>query len=188
VTWLIHMCDMTHSHVWHDSFTCVTWLIHMCDMTHSHVWHDSFWSVSDACVTWLFHTCDMTPSYARHDSCVFVTWLVHVVALPMHMNGKGDVSIDAWHLRDIRVCLLCVLHITGYHRYIVVPSIAGLLLVRRVREFLKRVDRRMTLARHTHKALCVDKAWHMMWLSNWSVYTKRHNCIFMTLGRHMCVL
>jgi len=24
---LIHMCDMTHSYVWHDSFMCVTWLI-----------------------------------------------------------------------------------------------------------------------------------------------------------------
>ena len=35
------MCDMTCSHVWHDSFTCVTLLIHTCDMTHSHVWHDS---------------------------------------------------------------------------------------------------------------------------------------------------
>jgi len=35
ITW-----DMTHSHVWHDPFTCVTWPIHMCDMTHSHVWHD----------------------------------------------------------------------------------------------------------------------------------------------------
>jgi len=28
--WLIHMCDMTHPYVWHDSFICVTWLIHMC--------------------------------------------------------------------------------------------------------------------------------------------------------------
>ena len=36
----MHMCDLTHSHVWHDS--CVTWLTHMCDMAHSHVWHDSF--------------------------------------------------------------------------------------------------------------------------------------------------
>ena len=26
---LIHMCDMTHSYVWHDSFICVTWLIHV---------------------------------------------------------------------------------------------------------------------------------------------------------------
>jgi len=27
--------------VWHDSFIWVTWLIHMCAMTHSYVWHDS---------------------------------------------------------------------------------------------------------------------------------------------------
>jgi len=34
------MCDMfaSYTHVWHDSFICVTWLIHMCDMTHSYVW------------------------------------------------------------------------------------------------------------------------------------------------------
>jgi len=30
----INMCDVTHSHVWHDSFTCVTRPIHMCDVTH----------------------------------------------------------------------------------------------------------------------------------------------------------
>jgi len=36
----------TCRYVWHDSFICVTWLIHMCDMTHSYVWddeHDSEW-------------------------------------------------------------------------------------------------------------------------------------------------
>jgi len=40
------LCDRTSScvrrdsfwHMWHDSFICVTWLIHMCDMTHSYVW------------------------------------------------------------------------------------------------------------------------------------------------------
>jgi len=49
VTWeaLIHSCMWHGSH----SFTRVTWLIHMCDMTHSHVWHDSF-----TCVTWLIHS------------------------------------------------------------------------------------------------------------------------------------
>ena len=62
VTWLIHMCDMTHSYVWHDSFIFVTWLIHICDMTHLYVWPDSFIRV-----TWLIHTCDMTYSYLRHD-------------------------------------------------------------------------------------------------------------------------
>jgi len=32
---------MTLPCVWHDSFICVTWLIHMCDMTHSDVWHNA---------------------------------------------------------------------------------------------------------------------------------------------------
>ena len=63
VTWLIHMCDLTHSYVWLDSFICVTRLIHMCHMTHSYVWHDQF-----ICVTWLMHMCDMTHSYVWHDS------------------------------------------------------------------------------------------------------------------------
>jgi len=48
--WLSYMCAATHSHVCHDSFTCVPWLIHMCAMTHSHVCHDSF-----TCVPWLIH-------------------------------------------------------------------------------------------------------------------------------------
>jgi len=58
VRYIIHMCDMTHSYVWHDSFICVTWLIHMCDMTHSYVWHASFISV--------WHDLyDMTHSHVR---------------------------------------------------------------------------------------------------------------------------
>jgi len=66
--WLIHICDMTHSHMWHDSFTCVTWLIHICDMTHSHMWHDSS--------TGVFHMCDMTHSHV----CEWVmshAWMSH---------------------------------------------------------------------------------------------------------------
>jgi len=84
VTWLIRMCDMTHSYVWHDSFTCVTWLIHMCDMTHSYVRHDTL-----ICVTWHTHMCDMTHSYVWHDSFICVTWLICVtcdVAFVMHLT------------------------------------------------------------------------------------------------------
>jgi len=62
VTWLVHMCDMTRSYVWHDSIICVTWLVHMCHMTRSYVWHDSF-----ICVTWLVHMCDMT-RFLEHDA------------------------------------------------------------------------------------------------------------------------
>ena len=36
VIWLNYTCD-TALHVWHDSFICVMWLIHMSDMTDSHV-------------------------------------------------------------------------------------------------------------------------------------------------------
>jgi len=76
VTWLIHMCDMTHLYVWHDPFIRVTWLVHMCDMTHSYVWHDSFIRV-----TWLIHMCDMTDSLTHshvwHDTFRRVTWLIH---------------------------------------------------------------------------------------------------------------
>jgi len=83
VTWLIHMCDVTHSYVWHDSFMCVpwfihicvTWLIHMCDVTHLHVWRDSF--INE---TWPIHMCDMTHWYVRHDSLICVTWLIHMCA------------------------------------------------------------------------------------------------------------
>ena len=49
LTCLIHMCDVTHSWVWHDSpliHVCnVTHTsrggVYVCDMTHSRVWHDS---------------------------------------------------------------------------------------------------------------------------------------------------
>jgi len=46
VTWLMHMADMTHPHVWRDSFTLVTWLTHMCDVTHSPASRNSFTSVT----------------------------------------------------------------------------------------------------------------------------------------------
>jgi len=54
-TWLIHMCDTTHS--------CVPWHIHMRDMddsimrtvSHSYAWHVAFMFVA-----WLMNTPDMT--------------------------------------------------------------------------------------------------------------------------------
>jgi len=88
VTWLIHMCDMTHSYVWHDSFICVTWLIHMCDMTHSYVWQASFicgtWPICLCDVTfsyvwkWLIRWCDRTHSYVGHGAFIEEMWLIHM--------------------------------------------------------------------------------------------------------------
>jgi len=85
----VDMCDMTHSHVWHDvidmcdmaSLTCVTWvgdfaytprIIRRCDMSHSHVWHNSFlW------VTWLIPTCGIPPLRVWHDSLLCVCDMTH---------------------------------------------------------------------------------------------------------------
>ena len=109
-----------HSYVWHDSFVCVTWLIpmcdmthSMCDMTHSYVWHDSF-----ICVNWLIHICDMTHSYVWHESfhVTYSSHMVHThVALRTRMwhaimmllpaGMKLTWSIHMWHdtlVRDMQ--------------------------------------------------------------------------------------
>ena len=92
VTWLIHMPDSTHSHVWYDPCKCVTWLIHVRDIictytytlsdslslslslshTHSHdvkhtkhpyVWHDSL--IGATWLIWICEVVDNNPSYSR---------------------------------------------------------------------------------------------------------------------------
>jgi len=85
-TWLIHMCNMTHSYVRqthscvrHDSFICAIPMMTPM-MTHSYVRHDSFICVrhdSFICAIWLIHMCDMTYSPVWHDSiCECLTWHV----------------------------------------------------------------------------------------------------------------
>ena len=101
VTWLVQMCDMTHSCMWYDSCMCVTrpipmcdMLIPMCDMTHPYVWHDPsicvshahVWHDSFRYVTWIIRMCDMTHTHSDlwhdshphvwHDSVTRVTWRI----------------------------------------------------------------------------------------------------------------
>jgi len=94
VTWLIHVHDITHSYVWHDSLLCVTWLIRICGMACLSVWHG-------ACipVTWPIHGCDMTHSCVRFDSSMCVTWLVilHINnSLLMHMPCHTSMCVDMY--------------------------------------------------------------------------------------------
>jgi len=81
--WVKHMCDMTHTYVWHDSyipellptsnfpyarydsFTRVTWF-------NSNVWHDS--CMRELCATSTF-------PYVWHDSFTCVTWTIYMSAV-----------------------------------------------------------------------------------------------------------
>ena len=69
----VGLCGIIHSHVRHVSFTCVTWLIPVCDMTLSYVWHDSFihvkWFI--LCVTYFIHMCNIAlrTLRARRNTC-----------------------------------------------------------------------------------------------------------------------
>jgi len=129
VTWIIHMCEITHSFVWHDSFTWAKRLIHsfahkrgaavyvmcdihcsyvsnvagllnMCDISLSYVWHDLF-----ICVTWLFYTCDMTPSEVWHDSIKCVTWRIHSCGVK---GGLQRIYRVTWLLNRWQVSFKCV--------------------------------------------------------------------------------
>jgi len=102
VPWLLFVCDMNRSLVWHDSFICVTWLIHRnewswwnCGGLHEiicvwvlrlnriwdtprlciHMWHDYMY------VTWLY-ICDMTIHMWHEIICVRVLWLNYIWDTP----------------------------------------------------------------------------------------------------------
>jgi len=141
VTWLIHMCDMTHSYVWRDSFICVTWHIHMCDTTHSCVWHDPFicvtrlnhhmcgmtpsshvWNDTSIilpfiCVTWFIHECDTTHlSHVWHDSFItWVAWLIHMCDMThSYVWHDSFVSRVARLFYEMHLAWL-IHHITTHH-------------------------------------------------------------------------
>jgi len=82
----MHICDVTHSYVWHDAFKCLTGLVYMCDAIYSCV--TGLWRIhSVSSHAWAhasrrIHTCDMNHSYAwrdlGYDSFICGTWLIHM--------------------------------------------------------------------------------------------------------------
>jgi len=110
VKWLMCVCAMTHSRVWHDSIICVTRLVYTCDMTCSCVWRDSF-----ICVTWLIHDvtrrlihmCDMTHSWLIHMCDMTHSWLIYMCDMTHDVTRS-----TAWAPRQSHCMLRCVYYMT----------------------------------------------------------------------------
>jgi len=150
VTWLIRMCDMTHSYVWHDSFRCVTWLIYKCNMAHSYVWHELihlFDMNSFICVTWLIQMCDMTQSYVWHASFICMTWT----------------HLYVWHE---------LIHMCDMNSFICVTC-----LVIRCRSLCKRaLQKWLYSAKETYDFKEPTYVWHA---SSYAVTRMNESCIYM---------
>ena len=69
----MHMCDMTPSYLWRDSFPHAA-LEEVKDVTYSCMWCDS-WGM------WRIHTCDVTHAQVWRDTFICVTWLIRMCAV-----------------------------------------------------------------------------------------------------------
>jgi len=85
---------MAYSDVWRGSFICVTWLIRMCDMTHSYVWLDLRWLlcvwVDVSCHTYEWVASHIWMSRVTHvdESCHTYGWVMSHIWMShvTHMN------------------------------------------------------------------------------------------------------
>jgi len=86
------ICDKSHADVRHDS---MTWLVHVCDITHSPARHGSF-----VCMVWLIYVCAVTHSYARPHSIIYATWLIFLrvrLLVSKDLHQRSAVQNIFWH-------------------------------------------------------------------------------------------
>jgi len=113
-----HICNMTH-HT--KKSTCVTWLIltgliHVCDMTHSCVWHDSL-----ICVTWLIYICDMTKILESvigvvHHTVTYDWVMSHINFSPSrHDEYRRCVCLHVCRFHILHACRFHILHACRFH-------------------------------------------------------------------------
>jgi len=105
-----YMCDMTHSHVWHDAFMLAAGLIHVCSymcapQSHTCVWTLASILSASTYVIWLLHIVPwliqmgaMTHSNGCHDSFKWLPWLIHMGAMT-HSYGCHDSFMCASQLQ-----------------------------------------------------------------------------------------
>jgi len=112
--WLIHVCDMTQSCVWHDSFICVIWFTCLCDILHGGWWIlvcYSFISVMHPHVrwhSWFNYTHSGVWHHARGIMNIS-SWLIYICGSLIHMCDMAhsyvwhDSFIYVWH--DSLICM-----------------------------------------------------------------------------------
>ena len=89
----LHVCNMTRSCVWHDSFMCVAWLIHVCHMTRARVWHDSFMSHNNQFSTILAHVVVHNFFYHMVDYAFVFACSVCEISKKNHQEGNAHLMI-----------------------------------------------------------------------------------------------
>jgi len=122
----IHVGDMSHLYLWHDSFVCVTWHISTCNMTHSR--QGSAGCGACAQMPTRTSSCgisasDMKYLYLWHEPFISVTWLIYMCNITHSRQGSAGCGVCAqvscgvghsgMHLCDESYLCVCmwVLHI-----------------------------------------------------------------------------
>jgi len=122
VTWRSHVCDMTHSCMWHDSFIYITWLMDVHDMVHSYIWYDAL-----IYVTWRIHIYDMTHLRRLIYICdvthlhvrtfyfcewrltIYMTWQINVCEMTDSYSWRNALLYVRWLIRKGVISYICEL-------------------------------------------------------------------------------
>ena len=101
-TWLIHMRDMTHSYVCHDSFICVTWLIHMCDTN----MNDDVAHVNESRRTYEWDMSHIRMSHVEHmnESCHTYDWVMLHIRMSQVTHKKESCRTYEWDMYGVATC------------------------------------------------------------------------------------
>ena len=139
----MHVCDMTHAHVWQDSFTSVTWL-------YLHVWTDS-------CVCVWVYVCVFACVCAHHR----VTWLYLHVSTDSSMLQCVAVCCSVWQVLHTWMSHVALCDMT------LLTCVNWLIYMCELSSFCTNV-----LDIHTCTHMCIYKyaTWHGSFMCAWLVH------------------
>jgi len=93
MTWLVHMCDMIHSHVWNSFFICATCRVHISDMTHLNMW--TWLAKVSPTARWRMHVWHEA-SHIVNDLFTRAQWPIHVCSFECNAFFVCLLLCDIW--------------------------------------------------------------------------------------------